>query len=645
MIANTRVSDLVATQLPAFIRDDHETFVSFMEAYYEFLEQDGNMMNESSNLLEYYDIEKTTDDFAQHLYNEFIQAMPSDLTADKNIVLKNIRDFYRSRGSEKSLKFLLRVLYGLEATVYYPKKDILRWDDGKWFVQKTLRVQDVQLDGVSNNNLSGLGVIKNKKIIGQSSNASAVVERVDRFYEYGEQINEVVLSSIVGNFIPGETIDAYVNANNVSNLTANILSSGVLNLQILDGGFNYDIGDRVIFESTTGANANAFVSSISAGNVTNLSITYSGAGFLANDEILITGTGSGANGTVIAIDDGETYHPNTYTIYTTTVGDLANTIIGAADYVNVSHAIISSPNANSIMAQTWTSFAYGPCGPLSNISIVSEGSGFRGTPTISVYANTIVTNMGILGRMEVYDGGTGYANTDTIEFINTEFGAGTGAAANVEVDGSGTIVRTYFVEQSGFPIGGIGYSQQHLPTANIVTSTGSGANVRVTAILGDGEIIKGGNGSIGVITGITLTNRGENYAEAPTVNLTASGSGTANVRANIISGLFSYPGRYKNDDGFLDSYNFLADRDYYQEYSYEIRVMKTLNKYRKAVMDLLHPSGVKMFGRYVLESTVQNEATGFQTVIPQSTEIFAVVYDSNGESLLTSANGTLIVGQ
>jgi hypothetical protein len=36
------ISNLVNSQFPAFISQDHPTFVSFIEAYYEWMEEEGN---------------------------------------------------------------------------------------------------------------------------------------------------------------------------------------------------------------------------------------------------------------------------------------------------------------------------------------------------------------------------------------------------------------------------------------------------------------------------------------------------------------------------------------------------------------------------------------------------------------------------
>jgi hypothetical protein len=78
-------------------------------------------------------------------------------------------------------------------------------------------------------------------------------------------------------------------------------------------------------------------------------------------------------------------------------------------------------------------------------------------------------------------------------------------------------------------------------------------------------------------------------------DLTQSGDGTAKANvttfAGDIFGVFSYPGRYLNDDGQVSSYNFLQDRDYYQNFSYVVKAPLSISKYRTALKRLNALSG------------------------------------------------------
>jgi len=69
-----------------------------------------------------------------------------------------------------------------------------------------------------------------------------------------------------------------------------------------------------------------------------------------------------------------------------------------------------------------------------------------------------------------------------------------------------------------------------------------------------------------------------------------------------LGSVINYPGHYDTTDGFLSDVMYLEDDAYYQPYSYVLRIDERLEKYKKAVMDIIHPAGTRMFGELVLES-------------------------------------------
>ena len=106
-----RISVRVEGQLPDFVKQDHATFVAFLEAYYEYLEQTGKPYEIVGNLRNYFNIDKTVDDFLQYFKTQFGKDIPEAVFANSNKphVIKRLRDFYRSKGSEKSFQFLFLV--------------------------------------------------------------------------------------------------------------------------------------------------------------------------------------------------------------------------------------------------------------------------------------------------------------------------------------------------------------------------------------------------------------------------------------------------------------------------------------------------------------------------------------------------------
>lgn len=614
-VSNNKISNLISSQVPFFVRDDHTTFVRFLEAYYEFLEQEDQVVNSIKQVNTYYDVDLTIDDFSAYLYKTFLKLIPEDAIVDKDLILKNIKDFYRARGTEKAARFFMRALFGEEIDFYYPKKDILKASDGKWYIQKSLRVNDTMVESVADDSLTALEHFIGIQIRGSSSNTTALVERVDRFYEQGTLIDELVISNIDGTFENGETVSGSWNdVESVKSISANIFS-GILNtITIVNGGTGYSVGNPVILLSNTGSGACAYIAQVSTGNISALSIYQSmgGAGYQNTDNVIaFGGGGSGFSGYVSFVDTSEQFHPNTYNLVFSSISLEANTLIGNGKYSNLNSSLTDP--ANNWMANSMSYWDYTNTGPVLLLTIDSAGSGYTSEPSLSVSANSRIKALGILGRMEIYDGGSGYAKGNKIEFLNVLGGYGSGASGNVKnVDGSGTITEVEFEEVPGHVTGGSGFNQLLLPVANVISSTGTGANIGVTAILGSGAVLQTANSSIGAIERIIITSRGTNYEDA-SVDLTGYGDGNANANASIITGVYVYPGRFLNDDGMLSSYNFLENRDYYQNFSYVIKIKKDINKYRSAAMALIHPAGMKLFGEYTSVDQLESFEPGSDT--------------------------------
>ena len=598
MATNNKISNLISSQVPFFVRNDHPNFVRFMETYYEYLEQQNKELDYIKNLQAYDDIDRTIDVFADKFYLEYLKFVPNNVQVDKAFILKHIKDFYRSRGTQNSIEFLLRILFNLDSKYYYPKRDILKVSDGKWLIEKSIRVRDVRINNTLTNDIDDILKFTSRNISGNTSNAKAIVETVDVYYEKGSAVYELKVSNQIKDFSSGEIVFTTIEEDGVTKtLTANLFSGIVSSVTLSDGGTGYTLGDDVPLESNTGSGATITISSVSRGNLKSIVVQYGGAGYQNNDNVLVSGGGgSGATANVIVIPNG-LHHPNSYNIIISTISLEANTQIGNTIYSN-----LNSSNANSTIANSVNSFVYGNCGPIFRSILINPGSDYITIPTLDVESNTRVRALGILGRMRIVDGGLNYSVGDTITFTNVIGGYGTAAAANVTgVEANGKITSVYFVPVAGHIIGGSGYTQDKLPTATVVSGTGNGANVVVTAILGDGEILTPVVDEIGRILSLSITSGGSGYLTAPVINLTSLGDGTAKANATVITGVYTYPGRFINDDGHISSFNFLEDRDYYQNYSYVVKIGASLNNYQKAIANLIHPGGMKLFAEYTKE--------------------------------------------
>jgi hypothetical protein len=80
------------------------------------------------------------------------------------------------------------------------------------------------------------------------------------------------------------------------------------------------------------------------------------------------------------------------------------------------------------------------------------------------------------------------------------------------------------------------------------------------------------------------------------------GDGRAKASASFLNGLVIGAGQYLNKRGQPSSYNVLQS-SVYNNFTYEITVEKEIAKYRDILLNLLHPSGTQLIGRYVLNSS------------------------------------------
>lgn len=231
----------------------------------------------SLDLLDTKDIDNTLEDYVQYIKNEFAVNLPLTLHKDTDTrkTLKNIREFYKARGTENSFKFLFRLLYGEDISIYLPETDMLRASDANWKNITIIRVEAPSFDlrtmlPVTTADLAG------RKIKGDLSLATAIVEKATEIVYGGSRFAELELSNKLGTFIA----DEFIKTDNVGDGTS--IKTKVLglmnNVNITDPGSNYAVGDRVVVNSDAGTGAVAEVATINetSGAITSMKIVDPG---------------------------------------------------------------------------------------------------------------------------------------------------------------------------------------------------------------------------------------------------------------------------------------------------------------------------------------------------------------------------------
>ncbi len=271
-----RISVKVEGQLPAFVKQDHATFVAFLEAYYEYMEQEGKPYEIIGNLQNYANLDKTTDDFLQYFKKQFGEDVPEAIfdNANKPFVLKHLRDFYRSKGSQKSFEFLFRLLYKEEIEFYLPSVDMLRASDGKYTKEEILRTVDTTgTDAVFN--LSG------KRITGETSGATAIVETIIKESVGSIIVATIYVSNVVGTFAINETV--------TDGTVSTKLYGMITDYTITNAGNGYSVGSTVPISGAGGAEI--IIDSLTSGSITSMTIAAAGTGYAVGDKLTINNSG------------------------------------------------------------------------------------------------------------------------------------------------------------------------------------------------------------------------------------------------------------------------------------------------------------------------------------------------------------------
>ena len=156
-MSKTPISTVVSRQIPAYIRDEYGAFVDFIKAYYQFIEETQPNYKDLESL---HSIEDTLDVFVVQFKKELSALFPTHQLADERFVLQRLREFFKTRGSEESYKFIFRAFFNEDVTITHPSENILKTSDGNWEQSNFITVeQTVEL--VANKTITQLSITNN----------------------------------------------------------------------------------------------------------------------------------------------------------------------------------------------------------------------------------------------------------------------------------------------------------------------------------------------------------------------------------------------------------------------------------------------------------------------------------------------------
>ena len=606
-----KLSSQIESQFPGFIREEGPQFVAFLKAYFEYMEQNGKVVNATRSLSDYRDIDRTLDSFVEYFRREFMPSIPKDALADQRLLIKNIREFYRSRGTPESYRFLFRALFNKEVDFYYPGDDILRASDGRWVKESKLRVGDPRSVNPS--------VFEGIKVTGATSGATAVVQGVVSTISSGLTIFDMTVENISGTFTDGEKV--FDENDNYVTVSAQI--GPITTFRITNGGSYHNIGDTVeIGGAGSTVVATAVVTRVKEATGITARIVKGGSGYTKeNTRVRITGGGTDTE-IIVPFIGGFWPEPIATALNTDMIDNVKNVRLNSNFFVRsgANTATVTKKLTGILKAKTSTNTVYG------------IGSAF--TSQLSVGDVVRITGSSTALRVHSISGAQSFISTARTNVNARANGYSKLAAANI----SSTLVTALSYSSASFyminaiSIINPGRNYTTLPTITIIDDEITKLNVDDGngGFLGRNAVVVA-NTITGEIAELNILTPGSNfnkYSKASILNRTQgnssykishsgfSANGSPATKYTIQkrtysgdgfaqpTGVTNYPGRYIDTKGFLSWNNKLQDNFYYQEFSYVIRVTELLDKYRDVVKKLVHPSGTKLFADYQINATI-----------------------------------------
>lgn len=272
------VSPLIEQMFPAVYREEGPMLVAFIKSYYEWMEEHGNSLYHARRLPDYRDIDTTVEDFIVHFKEKYLKNIQFETSSNKRLFIKNAIPFYRAKGTERSVDLFFKLIYGIPAKLYYPGDDLFKLSDGEWIVPTYLELSPSAM------NMDFIG----KQIVGVNSGAVAFVEDLVVKRIKSKYIHVFYISNIAGNFQYDEIVKLY-------NETAVDLSDhprtigSLTEIEVIDGGAGFEIGQTVNFVSANGSFAKAVVTGTEdiEGEV-QFSLNDGGFGYNSDSLILIS---------------------------------------------------------------------------------------------------------------------------------------------------------------------------------------------------------------------------------------------------------------------------------------------------------------------------------------------------------------------
>ena len=141
---NVRKS-LVDEVLPEHFRSDYPMLITFLDAYYEFLDSADNYGGIIEELQTIRDIEDTKLSFLDLLFDEIGLGISNGQFTTPREVIRNFGNFFRVKGSEYSIHGFFRAFFNETVEIFHPKDSLFIVGESNVGTEDAKRIQDGRL--------------------------------------------------------------------------------------------------------------------------------------------------------------------------------------------------------------------------------------------------------------------------------------------------------------------------------------------------------------------------------------------------------------------------------------------------------------------------------------------------------------------
>ena len=224
-------------------------------------------------LTEFRDIDQTIDKFIVSFKNKYLPDIQFNTESNKRLFIKNSLDFYRAKGTERAVDLFFKLIYAIEADVYYPGDDVFKLSDNNFINVQYLEVL------ASPNNVQLVG----QTIRGVDSGAEAFVERLVRKKVGFRFIEVLYISNVIGSF---RTKEQVITVGLTDNYSTKIIGSAT-SAQVQGTAAGHVVGDTLTAIDGTGRKARFRVESVE--NITGIvdfSVEKDGWGYSTDAQVI-----------------------------------------------------------------------------------------------------------------------------------------------------------------------------------------------------------------------------------------------------------------------------------------------------------------------------------------------------------------------